>query len=208
MEFIKKLVRPYRIAYFQRLRKKLFEKELRNSSEHNLVVGCSGVYQEGWLPSEWYFLNLLVEEDWHSYFKENSINAVLAEHVWEHLTYKEGKKAAEVCYKFLRKSGNLRIAVPDGFHFSKEYIDYVKIGGSGRGAGDHKVLYDYKLLGDLLTEVGFSVNALEYYDENQNFHEKKWDDVNGIIHRSKKFGYISRDGIVGYTSLIIDAKKP
>lgn len=207
MEYIKNFLRPYRIQYFQKRCKIFFEKALRNSKQYNLVVGSSRVYQDGWLPSEWYFLNLLKEEDWYGYFQENSINSILAEHVWEHLTYEEGKMAAGVCYKFLKKSGNLRIAVPDGFHPSTEYIDHVKIDGNGRGADDHKVLYTYKLLGNLLKEVGFSIRVLEYYNENNEFNEIEWDDSLGIIHRSKKFGYVNRDGIANYTSLIIDAKK-
>ncbi len=207
MEFLKKNIRPYRIEYYKKQRKKEFKAALREATELNLVVGSSGVYQVGWIPSEWHFLNLLVEEDWHKYFKENSIRAILAEHVWEHLTQEQGKKAASICYKFLKKPGTLRIAVPDGYHSSREYIEFVKVGGSGRGAHDHKILFNYKSLGNLLSASGFSIDTLEYFDENGNFHSKEWSDSKGLVHRSKKAGYVDVDGISNYTSLIIDAKK-
>ena len=50
------------------------------------------------------------------YFNEGSIDAILAEHVWEHLAEEEGLAAAKCCYRYLRPGGYLRVAVPDGFH--------------------------------------------------------------------------------------------
>lgn len=207
MEFLKKIVRPYRIEYYRKQRKRKFEQALRNATELNVVVGSSGIYQDNWLPSEWYFLDLLVDKDWQKYFKENTIRAILAEHVWEHLTLEQGKIAASICYKYLQKTGSLRIAVPDGYHPNKEYIEFVKVGGIGRGADDHKVLYNYKTLSKLLAEVGFTVTLLEYYDEDGNFHANDWNMSRGFVYRSRKADYKDVDGIPDYSSLIIDAQK-
>ena len=54
----------------------------------------------GWIQTQEDDLNLLVETMWEARFEYNSISAILREHVWEHLTFEEGVKAASICYKF------------------------------------------------------------------------------------------------------------
>ncbi|MGB5819498.1 MAG: hypothetical protein WBG90_08425 [Saonia sp.] len=206
-EFVKDLLRPHYVNYRQNKKRRRFKKTVASSSDLKIVVGSSGVYQDGWIPSEVYFLNLLDENNWTTYFKENSINNIAAEHVWEHLTLEEGKTAAINCYKFLKKSGRLRVAVPDGFHRSEDYIDKVKPGGTGNGAHDHKVLYNYKTLGAIFSEVGFRVELLEYFNENNEFQAKEWDGKDGFVRRSSKHDKRNYDGALNYTSLIVDAIK-
>lgn len=209
VEKLKKLVRPYRINYFRKKNRLRFERGLkrRGGGELKIVVGSSGKFEAGWLATERYFLNLLDEKDWFGYFKESSINNILAEHVWEHLTLEEGTKAISVCYKFLAKNGRLRIAVPDGFHPNEQYIEYVKVNGLGRGADDHKVLYNYELLCRILEEAGFTVEPLEYYDENGVFRSKKWDLKDGYVFRRYGNGEMNPDNIPEYSSLIVDGIK-
>jgi predicted SAM-dependent methyltransferase len=60
--------------------------------------------------------------------------------------------------------------VPDGLHPDPEYIEWARPGGSGSGALDHKVLYDYHSLEDVLQAAGFQVRRLEYFDEEGRFH--------------------------------------
>ena len=131
----------------------------------------------------------------------------MAEHVWEHLIIEDAKIGLENCYKYLKKGGRFRIAVPDGFHPDPDYINYVKPGGHGAGADDHKVLYNYKSFGKCLEESGFRVNLLEYFDEQGNFHYQEWDPEDGMIKRSKRFDKRNKDGKLNYTSLIIDGIK-
>jgi predicted SAM-dependent methyltransferase len=171
------------------------------------VVGASGVYEEGWIPTDVHTLNLLKPGRWLLFFKPGTIHAILAEHVWEHLSPEEGQTGAATCYMFLRSNGYLRIAVPDGFHPSKDYIDYVKPGGSGAGADDHKVLYNYRNLSTMLERCGFSVRLLEYFDETGKFHFNEWDRKDGMIHRSSRYDERNSNGELNYTSLIIDAVK-
>jgi len=47
----------------------------------------------------------------------------------------------------------LRVAVPDGFHPNPGYIERVKPGGTGPGAGDHKILYTYRTLSAILSSL-------------------------------------------------------
>ena len=162
---------------------------------------------KGWLPTSIDFLDLLKECDWQRYFYPNSIDAILAEHVWEHLTAAEGLQAAKNCFHYLRPGGYIRIAVPDGLHPDHCYIESVKVGGSGPGSNDHKVLYTYATLKELFEAAEFKVDLLEYFDERAEFHYKEWDPKDGMIHRSKLWDERNKDGRLNYTSIIIDGHK-
>ena len=173
-----------------------------------IVVGSSGVFDPGWIPTEIEFLNLLRRSDWQKFFSPGTLDAILAEHVWEHLTLTDGAIAAKTCFDYLRPGGRLRLAVPDGFNPSIEYREWVRPGGSGAGADDHKVLYTHETMSRLLVGVGFQVELLEYFDAAGNFHFTDWNPTEGMIHRSRRFDERNRDGRLGYTSLIVDARKP
>ena len=207
----KEIFRPYYKYIEDFLIKKYFILSISSARKRGqslkVVIGSSGKFQKGWIRSEKKFLNLLEEDDWNRYFRKNEINNLLAEHVWEHLTVEEGKKAASVCYKFLKINGRLRIAVPDGFHSSSNYIDQVKPGGFGVSADDHKLLYNYLILKSLLEEVGFKTYLLEYFDAQKNFNYNEWDLKDGMIRRSLCYDHRNKDGNPRYTSLIIDAIK-
>ena len=205
---IKKLLRPAYFIYRKNKEFRRFKKALKSTTgDLKVVVGSSDIFEPGWIPSEWHFLNLLKEQEWLTYFKEDSISNILAEHVWEHLTPEDGKVAVRTCYRFLKKGGRLRIAVPDGFHPDATYIDNVKPGGKGAGADDHKILYTYKIMTDILEQAGYTVQLVEYFDESGIFHHNAWDAAAGYIHRSLKNDRRNADGKPNYTSLIVDAVK-
>jgi predicted SAM-dependent methyltransferase len=167
------------------------------------------VYYPGWIPTNVQYLNLLNETHWKRAFGDQQIDALLAEHVWEHLTAADGKAAAVQSFKALKPGGYLRIAVPDGFHPDPDYIEFVRPGGSGSGAPDHKVLYTHESLSDMLSSAGFDVELLEYYDSEGRFHRKEWDLTLGTIGR--RYGWMEQrpsGGVMPYTSIIADARKP
>lgn len=138
----------------------------------------------------------------------NTVNAILAEHVWEHLDCKAAITAAQNCFKYLMPGGYIRVAVPDGMYPDQEYIDYVKPGGYGAGSDDHYVLYTYETLTAVFVSVGFEISLLEYFDEPGTFHFQEWSPADGMISRSSRFD--SRNGTreLAYTSIILDAIKP
>lgn len=172
-----------------------------------VILGAGVGRQKGWLPTDINHLNILLNEDWQRYFMENSIDALFAEHVWEHLNETDGLTAAKNCFAYLKQGGYLRIAVPDGFHPSSEYLDAVKPMGSGYGSHDHKVLFTYISLSRLFKSAGFDVEPLEYFDESGEFHHKKWDPNAGLVRRSMRFDERNRDSHLIYTSIILDAWK-
>lgn len=180
---------------------------VRNGGALRLVIGAAGKSDPGWLVTEREFLNLLKPEQWRTYFRKGSIDAMLAEHVWEHLDPDEGLAAAKLCFEYLKPGGYLRVAVPDGFHPNKQYIADVEPGGTGPAADDHKILYDYLRFADVFAKAGFRVELLEYFDSAGGFHFVDWKTEDGTIWRSSRFDPRNQHGELRYTSIILDAWK-
>jgi predicted SAM-dependent methyltransferase len=193
--------------FLQRKRKQKAFHRLASVRPLKVVIGASGLFNEGWIGSEKEILDLLNRKHWHNYFKKNSIDVILAEHVWEHLSIDEGLKAAKQCYLYIKLGGYLRVAVPDGFCPNSEYIECVKPGGTGDGSAGHKVLFTHLTFSDLFLRAGFQVNLLEYYDSKGVFHYTDWEPKDGAIRRSRRFDARNKNGILGYTSIILDAHK-
>lgn len=173
-----------------------------------VIIGASKTYQLGWIATNQFFLDLLKKEDWIRLFGSKKIQSIVAEHVWEHLTYDEGVIAARHCYEYLEKGGRLRIAIPDGNHPNPYYINWVRPNGVGAAAEDHKELYTFQLLGQMLKDAGFKkIEKLEYFDDEGNFHVTNWNEEDGYIKRSRKNDPRNWKGTTIYSSLILDAIK-
>ncbi|SRR6266542_4229033 len=181
---------------------------LKFSRAKKIILGGSGTSYAGWLSTDKDSLDISERNDFALYWKPNSRLIFLAEHVWEHLDRDEAIRANANCFEFLRPGGRLRIAVPDGFHPDPAYIEYVRPGGTGAGAADHKVLYNYKLICEELKNAGFELKPLEYWDEKGQFHFQEWSSKDGHISRSQRYDPRNQDGTLTYTSLIVDAIKP
>jgi predicted SAM-dependent methyltransferase len=178
----------------------------------NRVVIGAGDYMNnlGWIHTQKDELNLLDKQTWQKRFSKASLKAILAEHVWEHLTFEEGVAAAKVCFNYLEPSGYIRCAVPDGYFPDEAYQNMVQVGGPGpkdHTAASHKIVYNYKSLTNMFTMAGFKVTLLEYCDEKGNFHEKSWDGADGVIFRSKKYDPRNQGEKLVAPSLIVDASK-
>lgn len=171
------------------------------------MIGSSGTHFPGWVATDRAVLDLVRDETWARFFPPGSLDAILAEHVWEHLTAEDAAAAARVCFRYLRSGGYVRVAVPDGLHPLQSYIESVRPGGSGPGADDHKALYSYFSLRDLFVDAGFEVHLKEYFDEKGEFHFDDWTPSEGMIHRSKRFDSRNSSGDLRYTSIILDARK-
>jgi predicted SAM-dependent methyltransferase len=195
-----------RLGVFRDVRN--LQKRIHQAAPLRIVVGAGGLYDPGWIPTDVDVLDILDERHWRRLFRENSIDAILAEHVWEHLTAEQGLIAARNCFRFLHPGGYLRAAVPDGCHPDPEYVERVRPGGSGPGAHDHKLLYTHESFRRLFESAGFNVELLEYFDSAGQFHSTDWDPALGKIDRSKRFDERNRDGRLVYTSVILDARKP
>lgn len=176
----------------------------RKNKKIRLVVGAGGTHFGGWFSTDIATLDLTKESDFKLYFSERKIDFVLAEHVFEHISDSNLELIIANLFKYSNKKARIRIAVPDGYHTDPVYIDYVKQGGSGAGAHDHKQLFTYKTLGAWFEKYGFEAHAVEYWDENGEFHKGYKDDDYGYVSRS----FVNDDRNAGgkpvYTSLVMD----
>lgn len=182
------------------------------AQEIRVVVGAGGTNNNpGWMHTQENELNLLVKDTWDRRFSPNSITAILAEHVWEHLTFDEGVQAAKICNEYLKPGGYIRCAVPDALFPNEDYQNIVQIGGPGpkdHPAASHKIVHSYKTLKNMFESAGFQVQLLEYCDENGEFYYTYWNEAKGFIYRSKRFDHRNQQGHMGFVSLIVDAIKP
>jgi len=176
-----------------------------------VIIGAGKTKYDGWIGTQEEELNLLTEEDWGKLFIQESIDALLAEHVWEHLSYEDGIVAARNCYKYLKPGGYIRCAVPDRNFRNESYQNLVQIGGPGPAdhpAATHKIVYDYKTFKKVFESAGFEVTLLEYCFENGDFFYTYWNESDGRIGRSFRFDTRNSLEKLGMVSIIIDARKP
>ncbi|UHA73678.1 class I SAM-dependent methyltransferase [Paenibacillus sp. 481] len=177
----------------------------------NIIIGASSQSYPGWIQTQEDQLNVLHDLDWSLHFHSRKIDAILAEHVWEHLNFEEGVAAARNCFAFMNRGAHIRCAVPDRFFRNEAYQKLVQVGGPGPAdhpAASHKIVHDYQSLTRMFEEAGFDVKLLEYCDEQGRFHFHEWNPEEGFIYRSKRFDHRNQDGELGFVSLIVDAIKP
>jgi len=180
----------------------------RKSNDIKVIIGAGATILPGWIATDYPTVDVTDMSSMGRFFRPNTALAMLAEHVWEHMSEEEGLRAALNCFRHLKSGGYLRLAVPDGFHPDTKYIEQVRPGGSGPGAGDHRILYNYHIMSDLLGRAGFEIRLLEWFDEEGEFHYEEWLEEDGVIRRSTRFDGRNKQNPTAYTSLIVDAVKP
>lgn len=180
-------------------------------SELRVIIGAGDQAWDGWVATHRGQLDLLRRSTWENWFGHNRADALLCEHVFEHLSEQEARDAASICFDFIKPGGFLRVAVPDGYFPDEDYQMTVKIGGPGPSdhpAADHKIVFNYRTLSEVLLSAGFSVDLLEFCDESGRFHYNQWDRSTGPIYRSLLGDHRNSADKIGFVSLIADAVKP
>lgn len=184
---------------------------IEEQKEIKVVIGADNYNNNsGWIHTQEEELNLLDKITWENRFKKNSITTILAEHIWEHLTYREGIEAAKLCHQYLKPGGYVRCAVPDGYFQDEAYQNIVKIGGPGpkdHPAASHKIVYNNETLSSIFEIAGYDVSVLEYCDEAGHFHFREWREEDGVIFRSRKCDPRNQGDKPKFPSLILDATK-
>lgn len=176
-----------------------------------IILGAGAQRWPGWSATQREDLDLLLPATWEAFLGERRADALLCEHVWEHLTEDEGRAAATICYRFLKPGGLLRCAVPDANFPDADYQRAARPGGPGPAdhpAADHKIVYDHRRFAAVFADAGFTVDLLEWCDESGRFHFNYWDPADGPIYRSLRSDHRNADGKLGFVSLILDAHKP
>lgn len=176
-----------------------------------VVIGAGQSYHPGWLCLTERQLDITDRVAWERLFRPASIDAILSEHVLEHLTENEAEKAIENFRLFLKHGGYVKIAVPDGYHPSKNYINYVAPGTWMTPFGaDHKQLFNVDSLCALLERHGFKVDPIEGFTARREWFSKQSEREGRITKRPGEFQALWQSffSFSNYTSLIVDGTKP
>lgn len=212
----KRLLRPIYAPLLRRLRRRqsflseqsrireAVRRTQQSESTIKIIIGAGQTRFEGWISTDAPAFDVRNRDHWRKLFPPATIDRMLAEHVFEHLTSDELAKCLEIAAQYLAPSGRVRIAVPDGNHPDAEYIRRVQPGGIGVGAGDHKALYTCDLIGDLMRKQSYQFELLEYFDAEGQFHQSEWSADDGFISRSADHDARNAEGQLNYTSLIVD----
>ncbi len=183
---------------------------LVNAASLKVIVGAGLTSQPGFLALTESQLDVTDARQWCALFVPNSLESIVAEHVWEHLTIAEGEAAARNCFRYLAPGGTLRIAVPDCFNPDPIYLAWVRP-VTGFNGSDHRVCYNYRLLMGVLRRAGFSrFRMLEFFDERGSYFQASINPERGWIKRTSGtlWGWLlSLFTGSNYTSLIVDAIK-
>jgi predicted SAM-dependent methyltransferase len=184
---------------------KLLNKNRPLANIDKVIIGAGSDKQDGFLSTDFDELDVTKLFDWLKVFKPNTLSCLIGEHLFEHLTQDNARKALCYCYIFLKPGGRLRIAVPDRNRRDEIYVHSVKPPADG-----HKTYFNFSELSIMLNKIGFKVELLEYHDNNGNFRINDWDEKYGKVKRSSKYDRQKdfRKGKYYYTSLIVDAIKP
>lgn len=179
--------------------------QLQQSGQPLKVIIGAGITQyDGWVATDIPAFDILKHGHWAELFQPNSIDRMLAEHVFEHLTNQQFEDFLRIARIYLSGEGRIRIAIPDGYHPDPTYIEHVRPGGIGVGADDHKVLYTCDSMAEMLTTQGYDYRFLEYFDAGGQFHHVDWEADDGFIQRSSRYDKRNANGNLAYTSLIVD----
>jgi len=165
----KKQIRDYCAAYVVR----------------KLHIGCGKNILPGWLNSDVDLEDgkVFIDATARLPFHDGTVDYIFSEHFIEHLSYDDGMRFLKECYRVLRPGGRVRIATPDlqflvdlySDHLAdlqKSYIHSVNkklvphIDGSLRNSSVftinnfffklcHNFIYDFALLRDTMTFVGY-----------------------------------------------------
>lgn len=165
-----------------------------------VIVGAGGTRQEGWISLEHSQLDIRHRDSWLEWFQPDTVDAVVSEHVLEHLYPDEARQAAANIYEMLSPGGHWRIAVPDANNPDPIYQDNARPNGPGEirrraiyyraAMPDHKVHYDLEALSQLAHRAGFGVQPLEWFDARGCFQRLPWSNEDGAIKRSADSSYL------------------
>ena len=187
---------------------RLLRSHIESHDRIRLALGSESHCTDGWIHAGCNQLDLVNPASWSCFFQKSSVDAMLADHVWEHLSEKEGRTAARNCFQFLRPGGYLRVAVPDGFHPSQTACEQVREESSVSRTAADCLLYNHRSFADMFLAAGFQVRLIEFFDREGAFHSNHWDVSKGLVQRTLLFDERNITQPYAYTSLVLDAFKP
>jgi predicted SAM-dependent methyltransferase len=145
-----------------------------------LQLGCGEVQFEGWLNTDIYEGDVYVDITKDLPFEDESFDFIYTHHVIEHITFEEFRALLKEMRRILKPGGAIRIVTPGLEELHKTYKDiddkksdlWYKYRHAStffneimRQDGEHKFIYDWKTMEELLVCAGFKKARLFKYGE-------------------------------------------
>ena len=101
----------------QLVQRRRFLQYLKRVEEVKLQIGCGTNLLDGWFNT-----GISLKECWYGAyldagkpfpFSDSTFDYIFSEHLFEHLTYKQGLNMLKECYRVLKPGGVMRLATPD-----------------------------------------------------------------------------------------------
>lgn len=156
-----------------------------------IQFGCGSNILNGW---ENYDMNIDISK--RLPFDDNSTDAILAEHVMEHITIHEAWNFIEECYRILKTDGYLRLAVPcvsKIFNESNQsYYDFIHKHGWGSPTKKdavksiifnhgHKTIWEQCSLDTIVQSIGFKlIDVPDIMQNTLHHHNVIGEEINKI----------------------------
>lgn len=122
-------------------------------------------------------------------FPENSLGAIYASHVFEHLFRTEAQQLLSECRRVLRAGGVIRLVVPDLFSMASDYL-HEQNGNRHR----HNMAAADRLnerLGFRSPEPVYGSAVFKFYKVWKDFHSHKWMyDADSLIFCMEQAGFV------------------
>ena len=175
------LYRPFRILDAHRKWRKV-----RKLDQVQLNIGSgSDNHKPGWINVDLYGADINYDLRKKFPLQISSVQKIYSSHFFEHLPYNDMREILKECYRVLKKSGEIYIAVPNGKLYinaylnKKNYFDgkeneiYTR-GFTDTGSfidqvnyiaylgGQHMYLYDEENLVNILRQTGFNAKLREF----------------------------------------------
>lgn len=196
------------VVYFSR--RQAIRIPVASGTPMKIIIGAAMTHQDGWYSTNEQWLDIAREAHWQRVFQGKALlTYVLAEHVFEHLTPDQARKALLLVARHMRTGGHIRIAVPDGYSPDPTYLLHVGIAGIGADAEDHKQLLNCDSLMQYLHEAGFAPELKEGYRRSGELVQQLLDAEAGLVIRSRSnaqtmAGRAGWDFVDANTSLVVD----
>lgn len=89
--------------------KAIVQQRLAFDVPSRIVPGSGGIGQRGWIRTAVEQLDVLERARWLACFSSSSIEALRAEHAWEHLSLLQAAHATSLCWEFLKPGGTFAL---------------------------------------------------------------------------------------------------
>ena len=180
----------------------LIDKHIRNKKNVLLELGSGNKKgTNGWLTIDQRELcDLFWDLNNGIPFPNESVKKIYSSHFFEHLTYKEGQKLLDDCYRVLVKGGEFSICVPNAKIYIDAYInseldnnkfitwehaynnttkiDYINYMAYMDGV--HKYMFDKENLIHILSNKGFKDVTLRKFDNQIDLKERDYESIYAI----------------------------